>query len=120
MWLVTFRKGNKFGYGRTKMPEGVRVLLEQVGLTTLPLPTLEHRFHGERKWRFDFAWLEKKIAVEVEGGVYSGGRHVRGKGFEDDAIKYNQAQMLGWRVFRYSTGQVKRGLALDDLKKVLE
>jgi very-short-patch-repair endonuclease len=66
----------------------------------LPEPTTEHRFHPVRKWRMDFAWPEHKIALEVEGGVYSGGRHTRGAGFVKDCEKYNTAASMGWFVFR--------------------
>lgn len=41
----------------------------------------EHRFHPARRWRFDFAWPELLFAVEVEGGIWTGGRHNRGSGF---------------------------------------
>lgn len=61
----------------------------------------EHRFHPIRKWRFDFADVENKIAVEIDGGVFIQGRHSRGAGYRSDAEKFNAAAVLGWRVFRY-------------------
>lgn len=66
----------------------------------------EYRFHPQRKWRFDYAFLPAKVAIEIEGGLWSGGRHVRPLGFRKDVEKYNAAQLLGWRVFRLTTGQV--------------
>jgi hypothetical protein len=63
----------------------------------------EYRFHPERKWRFDRALPDKLIAIEIEGGIHSGGRHTRGKGFTGDCEKYNQAVLLGWRVFRFTS-----------------
>ncbi|NIP25770.1 MAG: hypothetical protein GWN94_02580, partial [Phycisphaerae bacterium] len=53
---------------------------------------------GLKDWRFDFAYKTERVAVEVEGGVYTQGRHTRGEGFEEDCEKYNQATLLGWRV----------------------
>ena len=66
----------------------------------------EHRFHDERRWRFDFAHLATKTAIEINGGIWSGGRHIRGAGYLRDREKINTAQMLGWRVFELGTGQV--------------
>jgi len=60
----------------------------------------EHRFHETRKWRFDFAHLNSKTAIEIEGGVWSGGRHTRGAGYAKDAEKYNEANFAGWAVIR--------------------
>lgn len=60
----------------------------------------EYRFHPVREWRFDFAIPRILTAFECEGGVHSGGRHTRGKGFTDDCIKYNEATALGWVIFR--------------------
>lgn len=70
------------------------------------LPEREVKFHPDRKWRFDFAWKKQKLAVEIEGGVYSGGRHIRPTGFEADCEKYNAAIALGWRVLRFTAKQV--------------
>jgi hypothetical protein len=66
----------------------------------IPEPTPEYRFHPTRKWRFDYAWLSHKVAVEVEGGVWIRGRHSRGAGMLKDMEKYNRAAAMGWRVFR--------------------
>ena len=63
----------------------------------------EYRFHPTRRWRFDFADPETKVAVEIDGGAFIGGRHTRGVGFVKDQEKLNTATSMGWRVFRYST-----------------
>lgn len=67
----------------------------------LPVPEREHKFHPDRKWRFDYAWPELKVAVEVEGGIYTRGRHTRGAGYEKDMEKYNAAALRGWTLLRY-------------------
>lgn len=66
----------------------------------------EYRFHGRRKWRFDFAHPQSMTAIELEGGVWSNGRHVRGQGYINDCIKYNAAQNAHWNVQRLATGMV--------------
>ena len=66
----------------------------------IPEPVREHRFHPTRKWRFDFCWPDRLVAVEIEGVTYQGGRHQTVKGFIDDCEKYEAAMMLGWRVYR--------------------
>ena len=86
----------------------------------LPEPIREHRFHPVRKWRFDFAWPGRMIAVEVEGGTWANGRHTRGSGYERDAEKYNTAVELGWRVLRYTSGQIERGEAIEQLERIFD
>jgi len=66
----------------------------------LPEPETEFVFHPSRKWRFDFAWVPQKIALEVEGGTWSRGAHGRGSGIARDIEKYNSAIILGWGVLR--------------------
>lgn len=66
----------------------------------LPAPEAEHRFHPVRRWRFDFAWPEHRVALEVEGAVWARGRHVRPAGFLGDMEKYNTAAAAGWLVLR--------------------
>lgn len=67
-----------------------------------PKPEREFRFHPKRLWRFDFAYPNEKIAIEIEGGVFVRGRHTTGIGFTADTEKYNEAIKLGWRVLRYT------------------
>ena len=66
----------------------------------LPVPVTEHRFAPPRRWRMDYAWLDARLALEVEGGVWTHGRHTRGAGFLADVEKYNAATLLGWRLLR--------------------
>lgn len=75
---------------------------------------------GLKNWRFDFAFVEKKIAVEVEGGAWSGGRHTRGKGFAEDLLKYDAAMNMGWTVYRCDGAMVKQGTAVNTIIKLLE
>lgn len=80
----------------------------------------EFKFHPKRKWRADFHLVEKMILVEVEGGIWSGGRHTRGKGYLGDMEKYNAATVMGYRVIRFSTEQVKSGLAIEQIEGVIK
>lgn len=73
----------------------------------------EHRFAASRKWRFDLAWPNVKIACEIEGGIWIAGRHARGKGYEADCEKYSTAAALGWCVIRVTPGMIKSGKALE-------
>ena len=86
---------------------------------TIPLPAREYVFAPPRKWRADFCWLDAKIIVEVEGGIFSGGRHTRGAGFLLDVDKYNSAVLLGFRVFRFAGRQVDDGSAVRTIKQAL-
>ena len=85
----------------------------------LPPCQKEWRFHPKRRWRFDYAWPAKKVALEVEGGVWTGGRHTRGKGFLGDVEKYNSATVLGWRVLRCIPNNLKSQNTIELLKTLL-
>lgn len=78
----------------------------------------EYKFHPKRRFRFDFAILKLKIGIEYEGGIYNFGRHVRGRSYTSDCIKYNLAQIEGWKVLRYTVNMVEENPAqiYNDLK----
>ena len=76
----------------------------------------EWRFHPVRRWRFDFAIFEN-YAIEVEGGQFTGG-HKRGRAADTDCEKFNEATILGWRVLRFTTGQVVRGEAFPVIQQL--
>ena len=113
--------------GRSKRPKvkGEKVPNEFEAKLAGELKTLkiefeqEFEFHPKRKWRADFHLVGKKILVEVEGGIWSGGRHTRGKGYIGDMEKYNAATMMGFQVLRFSTDQVKSGLAIQQIEKMV-
>lgn len=71
----------------------------------IPAPETEYMFHPTRKWRFDFAWPEKKIAVECDGIIWKagGGRH----NMDSDRDKINNAVIMGWKVLRFSGAQIR-------------
>jgi hypothetical protein len=62
----------------------------------------EHKFAEGRRFRFDYYldFLTSGIAIELEGGVWSRGRHTRPSGFLNDMEKYNIAASMGILVFR--------------------
>ena len=93
-------------------------LILQIRAVGLPRPVEEFRF-CKRRWRFDLAWVDRKLAVEIEGGTYSRGRHTRGAGFRRDCEKYAEALCLGWRVLRVTTEMVEDGTALAYIERAL-
>lgn len=100
--------------------DAVETLVVQLEINKLPPATREVRFHPVRMWRFDCAWPERKVAVECEGGAWSNGRHTRGSGYIADMEKYNEATLLGWRVFRFTPQQIRHGVALSVLQQVFQ
>jgi hypothetical protein len=81
--------------------------LEEMGI---PYVT-EYRFHKVRKFRFDIAILEHKIAVEYEGIASDKSRHTSITGYTRDATKYNLATSEGWKVLRYTALNWKGAIA---------
>ena len=91
--------------------------------TPQPIPpgaVAEHRFHPKRKWRFDHAYVPQKIAVEIEGGAFINGRHVRGAGFIGDMRKYREAELLGWMVLRVTPQEFRNGTAAELVRRAFE
>ena len=84
----------------------------QIKVAGLPLPEREVALIPNRKYRFDFVWPDQKLACEVDGAVWTAGRHTRGGGFTSDAEKVSLAAGEGYRVLRVTGGQVESGAAL--------
>lgn len=83
-------------------------------------PVKEHRFHDTRRWRFDYAFPDIKLAVEYEG-IFSGkSRHTTLKGYDGDAEKYNEAVLLGWRVLRVTALSLRDGRAFRQIEQALK
>jgi very-short-patch-repair endonuclease len=103
----------------TKNSPGEHTFAFQLKAFRIPEPEREYKFHPTRKWRFDFAWIDRKIAVEIEGGTRYKSRHTSAKGFENDCEKYNAAAIDGWIVLRYTTQQILSGKAILQVKEVI-
>lgn len=85
----------------------------------LPACVPEYRFDEVRKWRFDYAWPDQRVALEVDGGVWTGGRHTRGSGFLKDMEKFNAAALAGWRVLRCTPREVTTAATIELIRRTL-
>ena len=84
----------------------------------LPLPDeREFKFHPNRRWRIDFCYSDLMLAVEIEGGEWVNGRHNRA--LAKDAEKYNELVLLGYRLLRFAGSQLKNGLAVAQMRRIL-
>ena len=79
----------------------------------------EYRFHPVRKWRADYAIESIRVLIEVEGGIWTQGRHTRGKGYLGDMEKYNAATVMGWKVLRYTPDQLHTK-SLEDIQLIVK
>jgi len=146
--------------GRTAAGQSALFALRKIGgkhpaieeqLVAAGFPEHEAEYHFAvsigRKWAFDFAFVEWKVSLEIEGGgfgrylviqqgyerrrgqtiplkpgtvVRAGGRHNTGEGMSADIEKYNAAQLLGWMVLRATTTDVRDGTVVDIVRRGLE
>ena len=86
----------------------------------LPKPTFEYRFHPVRKWRMDIAWPEYKVACEVQGGIFTNGRHVRGASLLREWEKLNTGASMGWRFLYCQPCDVMKTETILAIKEALE
>lgn len=99
---------------------------------SLPAPFPEFRFCNSRKWRFDYAWpgamqnpsdpsdwLDCNVALEIQGGLYTRGRHTQGAALVKEYEKLNEAQIMGWKVLLVTPKQVETGEAFALVRRAL-
>jgi hypothetical protein len=91
----------------------------QIRACRLPPPQREYVFAKPRRWRWDFCWPDHLIACEVQGGVWSRGRHTRGKGATADAEKFSVAAVQGWRVIVVVEAHITSGQAVTWIEQAL-
>lgn len=129
-------------YPSEKMSNGERELWFQIVAMKLPRPIYQHKFHSVRKWRVDFAYVDLRIAIEIEGmgrsdtdkktgvqtmrkrctacGQVPPSAHRSMKGYEDDIEKYNELRIDGWTHLQFTPAMVKSGVALQVLERCLK
>ncbi|KKM68651.1 hypothetical protein LCGC14_1458690 [marine sediment metagenome] len=150
---VTVKKGLKRAPKRNQLIDHVVTLLK---VQQLPKYEVEYHFAKmvvpginpkPRKYRFDFAWPERLVALEVDGMTYGrplvcdtcgmtvrhkkldgsrgqlvlvGGGHTQGSGYDADREKDNLAAALGWVVLRVTAPMIRQeGAWLYQLECVL-
>jgi hypothetical protein len=94
----------------------VSIVCKNIGVS---MPEAEVRFAPPRRWRFDFAWIDEKVALEIQGGVFTHGRHTRGGALLKEHEKLNAAAAAGWKVL-YCTPKnlVQMGPVIREALKV--
>lgn len=106
--------------GRLQADQPEEELLGQMRLSGIPKPSRNYQITSSRKFTFDFAWPDKMMAVEVEGGtrMKGGGRHNRHAGYQRDCEKYSLAAELGWKVHRFTSDDVYKGRAIRRIEQL--
>jgi hypothetical protein len=67
----------------------------------------EYKFDAKRKWRFDYAVLDIKCAIELDGATFVPGTgHNSGIGLRGWREKNNAAMSAGWRVWHYAPEEI--------------
>jgi hypothetical protein len=112
---------------KTKLPPEARIgseleelLIAQLRYAGLPTPEREFKFSADRGWRLDLVFEPQRVAVEIHGGTWTGGRHVRGGGFQEDRIKINEAQIEGWMVLEFTEKDVRTAAAISVIERALK
>jgi very-short-patch-repair endonuclease len=98
------------------------LLLLHIRAARLPLPIRDYQTLLPRKFKIDLAFVDLKIAIEVDGGEQlrnGGGRHNRAAGMANDCVKQNLLVLAGWKTLRFTGGQVKDGSALAVVREAL-
>jgi len=121
------------------------ILYNQIVEAGLPNPEREYRFHSTRKWRVDFAFVQDRVAVELEGGSFGApiicqtckkpvmifrkdgkpvvvrrpGRHQDPVSFEKDIEKYNELALEGWTLIRITKKLINEHKAIELIKRAL-
>ena len=92
------------------------IIRQETGLDVI----LENQFHPTRQWKSDLAIPSIMVCIELEGGVWTRGRHTRGQGYIDDCSKYNACAVLGWTVLRYTHSGHGIGDILKDIQEIIK
>src|SRR5262245_430569 len=105
---------------RTVRRDYKKEFLDQLHLAGLPTPEAEVAFASPRRWRFDWAFKDQQIAIEYQGGNYTGkGGHNTVKGLRNDYEKFSEAAIRGWLLILIDSGSVRDGRAVTWVERAL-
>lgn len=95
------------------------ILLNRLEHAGLPLGEPQFHFVPGRQHRFDRAWPEQRVAVEVQGGVWSDDGHGRKSMVARDCWRFALAAALGWRVLPVTKEMIESGQAVELIRQAL-
>lgn len=104
---------------RKPRTESLALLDALMAAEQLPPAEPEYRALPPRRWRIDRAWPDQLVACEVEGAVWTQGRHTRGSGFIGDIEKYNELAIAGWLLVRVTYAMIGDGSAVTVIRRAL-
>lgn len=110
----------KVRQGQSKAAERAHLFVAFCPAHKIPIPQREYAFWPGRRFRFDFAWPEHRVALESEGGAWTNGAHTRGKHFRQDCRKYSEAAVLGWCVIRVLSQDLNEPETFELIQRALE
>ena len=96
-----------------------RIFLAALAQAGIPAPVPEYKFHPVRKWRMDWAWVDQKVFLEIDGGLWIGGRHTRAPAMLKSWEKENAAATQGWRVLRCQPRDVCKLATINAIRAAL-
>lgn len=123
--LKTFRSGRLDAEAKrrpkVKRSEKIDPFLQVCKVFGLPEPHREYKFHPTRRWRIDYLFEHngRRVALEVEGGVWRGGRHTNPAGFMKDMDKYNAISAAGIVLLRTTPGELMKTETIELVKRTL-
>jgi hypothetical protein len=98
-------------------------ILQQMVEAGLPEPKREVEFYTKATcWRFDLAYPDLKMAVEVDGvsGEIEGeeDNHLNPRAYARMCIKTNEANIAGWQVIRLTAAMIlgRKRIGIDQIK----
>jgi len=100
--------GNQWKSAHVKESDLEREFDKYAGYFNMPPVEKQLRFAPPRRFRFDRSYRDEHVAIELDGGVFSHGQHVRGIGYENNCVKNNLAIENGWVVLHYTSGQLRK------------
>ena len=72
------------------------------------IATRQFKYVPGRKFEADFCFVEQRLIVEVDGGIYGRRAHGSISGIIADMKRTNYAAMQGFRVMRYQPSEITK------------
>jgi len=79
-----------------------------------------HFARPARAWRSDVAWPRVRVALEIQGGNWNGGRHCRPSAMQAEYDKQNGYSSRSWLCFYADWAQMRRPELVDMIAETIQ